>query len=378
VKAQNEQPPMTAQAIPSRLASQPEDYNRLGIKKRQIEPREDGLRTTGGKGTYEWWYFDAHLNDGSKTVIDFFTKEIAEVDSPLSPCIRFTLDRTDGTHIEKVAYFPAHAFSASKETCDVRIGPNTFKGDLHTIQIHVELEDIVAAVTLKSTVPPWRPETGYLLFGEHEEHYFAWLPSVPQGDVNATLTIAGKTEHFTGIGYHDHNWGNISLLKLVHHWYWARGKIGDYTLIASYITAEKRYGYKSFPIFMLARNGQILADDETKVRFSASDIHIDKATGKPIANVTIYDYKDGNTRYVFTFERNNTILRVKLVDTIRGIKRFLARLIGFDGAFHRFTGGLTIDHYEGDRLVTSEREEAIWELMYFGHVPKEERLGIRD
>jgi hypothetical protein len=45
-------------------------------------------------------------------------------------------------------------------------------------------------------------------------------------------------------------------------------------------------------------------------------------------------------------------------------------MIGFDGMFLRFTGDLAIDHYESDKKIASERDEAIWELMYFGHVRK--------
>jgi hypothetical protein len=26
------------------------------------QPWEDGLRTDGGAGTFEWWYFDAHCH----------------------------------------------------------------------------------------------------------------------------------------------------------------------------------------------------------------------------------------------------------------------------------------------------------------------------
>ena len=157
----------------------------------------------------------------------------------------------------------------------------------------------------------------------------------------------------------------------MNHWYWARGKLGEYTLIAAQITAEKKYGYKTFPVFMLARNGEILADDGSKLTFSASDTHVDNETGKPVADVTSYDYEDGATRYLLTFRRKNTILRMKLVDTIHGIRHILARLIGFDGKFLRFTGDLTMDHYEGGKIVESERDEAIWEMMYFGHVRKE-------
>ncbi len=183
---------MSDHVIPSHLAASPQEYERLGIKKGQVEPWEDGIRTGGGKGTYEWWYFDAHLSDGSKTVIVFYTKPLVDVGGPLAPYVAFTLDGPDGSHLEKEYHAPAQSFSSAKETCDVRIGPNTFKGDLHNYAIHVEIDDLRCDVTLSSTTPPWRPETGYLLFGERSEHFFAWLPSVPQGDVQATLTVAGS------------------------------------------------------------------------------------------------------------------------------------------------------------------------------------------
>ncbi len=361
---------MSDRIVASRLAAGPNDYERLGIKKDHIEQWEDGMRTDGRKGTYEWWYFDAHLSDGSKTVIVFYTKDIADVGKPLAPFVAITLDRPDGTHLERKYYPTRQDFSASRERCGVRIGPNTFSGDLHTYQIHVEAQDIVCDLTLTGTVPPWRPETGYLLFGERAEHYFAWLPSVPQGDVHAVFTVGGQQEEFIGIGYHDHNWGNISMTRLIHDWYWARGKLGDYTAIASYVTAEKRYGYKPFPVFMLAHKGQVVAADDSKVSFSASDFHDDEELGKPVANVLVYDYKDGDLRYVLTFKWEKTILRIKLVEGIQGINALLARLVGFDGTFMRFTGDVAIGHYEGDKLVGLEHEEAIWEQMYFGRVRK--------
>ncbi len=121
----------------------------------------------------------------------------------------FELDRADGTKINRIFQASPSEFSASSEQCDVRIGPNRFQGDLHTYEIHVEIDDVVADLTLRGTVPSWRPEMGYFLFGEHSEYHFAWLPSVPQGDVEAAITIAGNRQQVTGVGYHDHNWGNF-------------------------------------------------------------------------------------------------------------------------------------------------------------------------
>ena len=43
------------------MASSAADYERLGLSPTSIEPREDGARTDDSAGTYEWWYFDAHL-----------------------------------------------------------------------------------------------------------------------------------------------------------------------------------------------------------------------------------------------------------------------------------------------------------------------------
>src|SRR5450755_2163139 len=81
---------------------------------------------------------------------------------------------------------------------------------------------------------------------------FAWLPSVPLGAVTATYRIGDEAHQTTGVGYHDHNWGNASLQKLVHDWYWARGQAGPYSVIASIVTAHERYGYTELPLFMLA------------------------------------------------------------------------------------------------------------------------------
>ena len=35
-------------------------YQKMGLKKGEVEIWEDGLRTDGSKGSYEWWYFDSH------------------------------------------------------------------------------------------------------------------------------------------------------------------------------------------------------------------------------------------------------------------------------------------------------------------------------
>ena len=55
-----------------RLADRPADYKRLGIVPVEIAEFEDGQRIGTEKGHYEWWYFDAHLDNGATVVVVFF------------------------------------------------------------------------------------------------------------------------------------------------------------------------------------------------------------------------------------------------------------------------------------------------------------------
>jgi hypothetical protein len=59
------------------------------------------------------------------------------------------------------------------------------------------------------------------------------------------------------------------------------------------------------------------------------------------------------------------------------LKRIIARLIGFDGSYHRFTGKVTIEKFEGEARTEIFEDRAIWELMYFGEA-RPQGADIRD
>jgi len=48
------------------------------------------------------------------------------------------------------------------------------------------------------------------------------------------------------------------------------------------------------------------------------------------------------------------------------LKRIAARLIRFDGTYHRFTGKVTIEKFERSLRVERFDDRAIWDLMHFG------------
>jgi hypothetical protein len=350
------------------IAHNDADYQRLGLARDQIATWEDGARTDGRRGTYEWWYFDAHLDNGAKLVVIFMTKDLSAPKKPLSPQIRLNLDLPDGRSYAIVKDFPAASYSASTKGADVVIDGNTFAGDLSHYEIHAEVDGIKVDVTLDAQVRPWRPQTGYLVFGAERDLEFSWLPSVPQGSVRGSYEVEGTRTEITGIGYHDHNWGNVGMMSIIHDWYWARGQAGPYSVIASYITAHEKYGYEPIPIFMLAKDGQIVADDASLVSFEATDVRTDPKTGKPVATVTTYTYDDGADRYVVTFTKHRDLLANTFLEQMSGWRKAAARLIRFDGAYLRFVGELRIERQSPDgHVLETHTDEAIWELMYFGH-----------
>lgn len=366
---------MSATSPQSYLAESPKDYQRFGITPGTIDISEDGIRTDPSRpGFYEWWYFDAHLDNGAKLVCTFFTKSAASANTGLTPSIEFDLDLPDGRSLHKSANFTPDQFSASKGRCDVTLGGNRFTGDLHEYTISATIDDISFTAHLTGETEPWRNRAGSIYYGSDEKNYFSWLPSVPYGHVDLTYTVGTEEKvATTGNGYHDHNWGNASITSILNNWYWGRGAAGPYTFITSYIVSGKKYDFDAVPVFMLARDGKVIADDGDKVTFAKSEIGVDTATGKPVADLHSFTYRDGDEEYEVSYRREKTILQNRFLDQVTGFKKFLARLTGFDGAYLRFSGPVTITHRKGGQVVETETDPAIWELMYPGKTRPEDK-----
>ena len=344
-------------------------YQKMGLTRNQIDVWEDGMRTDGSKGTYEWWYIDSHYPDGTILVIFFFSKSPIAVDGPIKPMSTMELTLPDGRKFSEEVHATLEQSHYSKDRCDVTIGDCHMEGDLKQYQIVFRGKTMSATMELRNTVPAWRSQCGPILFGDQEEYYFNWLPATPEGIAIADVTYPEGQLHLEGSGYHDHNWGNLSMLKLMHHWYWGRAKIGDYKVISSWITAEKKYGYKEFDVFMLAKGSEILGDNSNHtLKFLPTEEYIDAHTGKPVYNKVIYEYQTpAGEDYRITYHRRSDISRQNFIDLLPGIVRLGAKLIGFEGSYLRFEGSATIEKLENGVVVESVTENsAVWELMYFG------------
>jgi len=157
--------------------------------------------------------------------------------------------------------------------------------------------EISVDIELAGDVRAWRPKSVHSYFGEGREKLFAWPLGAPRAG-KRPLQI-GKEEHrASGSGYHDRNCGDVPMQTLMHNWYWARASVGPYTVIASYITATAAYGYETQIVYMLAKDGKIIADDDAKVSFETDRVAIDRKIGKPVADVTRYTFRDADTAMI--------------------------------------------------------------------------------
>ncbi|MBR2070874.1 MAG: hydroxyneurosporene dehydrogenase [Clostridia bacterium] len=344
-------------------------YQKMGLTKDVVQIWEDGARVDGKKGSYEWWYYDSHFPDGTIMVIFFYSKSPIAVDGPIKPMATIELTLPDGTLYSEEVHATIDQSYYAKDKCHVKVGDCYTIGDLKHYDVVFKGKTISAKLTLDGTIPAWRSQTGSIFFGDKEEHYFAWLPAIPEGVAVADVVYdGGKLLHLEGTGYHDHNWGNISMLKLMHHWYWGRAKIGDYKVISAWITGEKKYGYKDFDVFMLAKGDKIIGDNSNHtLKFLSTDEYIDDKTGKPVFNKVIYEYTtESGELYRITYERSGDINRTCFADVLPKPLGFFAKMIGFDGGYLRFEGTASIEKIENGEIVEKFSDPAVWELMYFG------------
>lgn len=353
----------------ARLGDRPEDYERVGLNPSYPEIWEDGVRTEGKKGEYEWWYFDGKLNGGISLVIEFHTAPLVHTKNTYAPFASIHLTYPDGTEIKDGVSPHLSECSFSTDRCDAQIGDCRFEGDLHEYTIRFRGQKVQADIHLTGKTPAWRPASGYFLYGH--KNYFAWLPAVPEGDVEAVVVCDGKTERLTGTGYHDHNWGNVPMNVLMHHWYWGRAKIGEYQIINCYITAQKKYGYAHFPIFLLAKDGRIIADDTSKMTYTQSDPEFVEATGKHIHKKLVYQYKDGDTCYKITWKMKTHLSCLNMENSKQAIAmpwilRTGMKLLGISPSYDRVSGDAvlekTVNGVETERITAP----ALWEQMYLG------------
>lgn len=245
----------------------------FGLDPHTVAVREDGFRSADELDhSFEWWYFDMQLDDGSTLVATYNTKPNTAPDGPLDPSVLLIYHGADGTKVRTDSHHPASEFSADRERCDVRVGPNTVAGDLERYNLHLEESGVVADIRIDRASPSWRPGAGINYFDSARRQHLGWVVPVPYGTVTGTIDVNGASREVTGSAYHDHNWGNKVMDAGLDHWYWGRAHIGDYTVVYVRMTTKGLFGLGAIniPTFLLAKGDEVITDDLLPLRLETS------------------------------------------------------------------------------------------------------------
>ena len=233
-----------------------DEVNQADILGETVSNWEDGARTDDSKNQFEWWYFDAELEDGS-LVVTYFYKVHFLKDQYF---IGMNYTSPENENFFRLKYFNKDDVSFLKDSCRVIMKKNSFIGNLKKYNVTIDPNDFDNygfSLDLKSQIKPYRPQDGIINAGDD---YFAWLAAVPNGNVTGTVTVNGTEKKIKGTGYHDHNWGNTPLQKLFSSWTWFRGKAGPYTVILAELNAVKNRGGFDIPILFVADENQVVVN----------------------------------------------------------------------------------------------------------------------
>jgi len=229
---------------------------------------------------FEWWYLDASFDNGYSFVTSW-QMENMKFRGALTPyrLIEFAIYDPQGKKTSALPTFKADNYSASKKSCDVRMGNNHLRGDYPRYDIDFLEGDLGCKLSFENLTQGYKdPPEGVKYFSRKPDRYIGWAIAQPKAKVTGKLIVKGKEIPVNGVGYHDHNWGNCRIPDLYNFWHWGRFLSTDYTFVyavgeTSDIT-ERRPQSK-----IIAFKGHDLVETSEQIYAETGDLTLDKVTG---------------------------------------------------------------------------------------------------
>lgn len=324
---------------------------------------EDRMMTNGEEESFEWWYLDGNLNDGSKISVSFHpaTKDVR---ARLLVGILWP----NGDSYKKFLVVDGAEFSASKETCNINIDKNYLKGDLDDYFLHLDLEDLKADLKLHRTSPLLNKITSCT---DGDFNYCSnWFPSLPRGELTGKILYQGREKDVSGLGYHEHSWGNLKLGKMANYIdgsNWGRAWFDEYTVIffEKHFPEAPTGKRESLLTVFIIKGDQILVQENYNGELLLSDDFIHPLTGEKIFRNMGFDYnKDGISASLNLTYKNDILASKANLGTEENDLSNPKNKRKYKNAYHRFTGPGVFEITTNDQKEEFT-SEPIWEQFDF-------------
>lgn len=221
----------------------------------------DGFHAVRAPGGYEWWYFDAEdrrtntqivaifmhgfiFHPGYARAYAKFRRRPTRNRPPLPDdfvCAYFCVYRDGAILHQFMTQYPMHDFEASTTEPRVRIGPNSLTPVDGKLKLSLEgrpwkltargpktFHDRTLAADITFTpklshAPIERIFLSRKMTGA--DHH--WIIANPLCEVTATIDCGDERIGFSGVGYHDHNFGTGPIGPGLKRWTWGRAIFDD-------------------------------------------------------------------------------------------------------------------------------------------------------
>jgi hypothetical protein len=142
------------------------------------------------------------------------------------------------------------------------------------------------------------------------------------------------------MGYHDHNWGSAGLNEVMSHWYWGRGRLGDFTTIYVEQVALPAYGSVKMPVFMLAYQGRILTGDGRPLTLKTANFQRHPG-GRSYPRQLDFHWETSEGQVHLALRKPEMIEATSLVGELPAWQRWLVRLAA-NPYYFRFQAELSL------------------------------------
>jgi predicted secreted hydrolase len=326
---------------------------------REFKPENDGLHIDMNKGgNFEWWYFDARLDNGYMAVAFFRAKH----ERTGKTGVEITIYKPNGEKVQKIYDYKRSDLIASKENANVKIGKNYIKVDYSNAnftnyEIYLEEEDLGIHLNYKSKVKGWMPGEGYTEFGNLGE--FGWVVAIPRADVDGKLKLNNQEIAVKGIGYHDHNWLTFNLVRVVDYWYWGRVYSKTFTIIYAYIKCNKKMDNYPINILMVAKDEEIILSTG-EFALIDKDFQYDEIAGNKYPKTLVFKLSE---QQMIFLDVQKVIDADNLLFELNPIVRFLAKyLLRLKPGYFRLKSKFLIDFvYDGNTY--KEQGDTLHEMV---------------
>ncbi len=254
----------------------------MDISFNSFRDSDDALHPDENQEYYEWWYFDARMDNGYSCVATFHW--LNAFIKPHLPSIQLFIYTPEGKKHVGMAMVNKSECQASLTKCDVKMADNYARQDDNSYKIYMRTKNLGAELTYHRRIPGWKQSgTGYLYDDGLKKQ--GWVIAAPRSDVEGTLYINGESIPVKGHGYHDKNWGNSNIYDCFSGWYWGRLYDPEFTLIYYWLFPVDQPG-KVISRLLLTRKDQpilVTSDYEFSVDQSEPCSQYEKQLPKKIS-----------------------------------------------------------------------------------------------